>query len=941
MPVFRADGGQDQPAADEEDWDPEKEPADEEGAGGAYADEREQLNLQRSRFERSALAERQAPAADEEEALQALGPDDGPESGSPPAKSGGGRAPGGLKKMGSKINKKIALGLGLLLVPTMVGLVLFLIGLQLGFTLDHIERVSTGVRFGSLHALLSRRFNHIRREYVRTTQYQTTTSNQFTRYTKTTLGHRLLGVTPDKIYRHLNQKGYKFKYSTLRGGSLATVGRKTLTEVEYPDGSKRQIRNSEDARLFIRDAAGSFDDLEVSKFRAMRSSFLLAKQIGIPFLRFRVIIDGLRDGSLKNLVRGSPGEFVNQRIDEEMLGGKQRLARKLPRLGSGLEKFGAAGLVEDTRQNLAQSGQSEAGLTQSLREAFDGRQRAFVIASAGSIAVSVLTFACVIRELGVMIREASKMKIRGLQDNAATLVTVNSQVRAGDMSGEVLSDLNQRFSGFPSSATYQAATNADEAGAYVGLEGSDYSDEFGADQVFDGWAVSGLFHFSNLLSPSHFAQAAQKTITESLSGFWKKVFGQILKVVGAGVQLTVGYLEAQFKTACQLALNNAVQIGILAVEILATIVITILSGGLGGGAKVGAGQVIKTIMSSLGRSVVVGVAGGIALDVLLFDYLLPNVVKNAAGADTALLLDAGNAANGARNYAGIDYGMHYLKEAEALNLGGSRIPVEEALTQTRAYLAWDRQQQAEKGWFNHVFALDNPYSLAARTAAQYNPQHNWRQQGYTYLASLWSSLKSGLDPFQPVYAQSDPSALARLMYPGQTTVISFDDRIMSGQVEELQHVNNTVYVEDNFEDLYEKYSQCLNLDAAEFLLTQNGASTNEYGHPYYPEECDSFEAQRYKTYYQDCLLIDGLQRQGTNSSPMLSSACDHLLPTTAQDTLFSSHEPDDWQTALQPLAGLGQPGAQADPEPSSELLGATRTAADNQAAILLSWRLAW
>ena len=791
--------------------------------------------------------------------------------------------------LGGALGKKMAIGAGVFFLPTAVGLALFLIGIQAGFTLEHIKRISTGLRFGSLHLVLSKRFNHIRREYVRTAHYQTTTNNQIARYSKTTVGSRLLGVSPDKIYTSLNEKGYKFKYATFRDGSLTTLGRKTLVEVEYPDGSKKQIKNSADARAFLSDTRKVFDDPGTSRFKAMRSSFLLAKQIGIPFLRFKVVIDMFRDGTFKNLVRGSPAEFVNQRISEEILGVKQRIGNRMTRLKKNLKRFGVDELAESASKvdNVKRIGW--ANLTNFLQESLDGRQRAFAIASAGSVVVAVVTLACVIHELGTMIRDAPKMKIRGLQDNAATIETTTSQIRAGYSTGAVVSDLTQRFNGFTTSANYQVATNPQRAAPYIGRQGSDFSEDFNPQAAFDGVSVPAINKMSALVSPAELSAGFQNYIEEAAEnslGFFGKMFSSILSFVGGGLSLTASFLEAQFAKICDVALNSVVQIGILVVEIIATVLIALFSAGIGAGARIGAGQVVKQTTATVARHALAGAAAGVALDVLLFDILLPGLVKNASGLETVMALDPQNPAQGARNYASVDYGAHYLKEGEALNMGGSRLDRAEGLVQTQTFLALEKERYANRGLLNNLFNSDNPYSLASSLGLVEHQGLSWPQKIEHYSGQLLVNVRDGLDLSQAAYAQApSQEQILDVMYPGQDRVIGFSEAEMEGTIEDLQHINNVLYVEENLNSLYSQYSECLALDASEFLLSDMGIAQSDAGREFYPNFCDDLEARRYKLYYQDCLLVDGLQRWGTNSSPMFSSQCDHLLPQNAQDTL--------------------------------------------------------
>ncbi len=857
--------------------------------------ELDQLDNQRQQFNQNRLSYNNGDVSNpERQALDRVDnenfyPDDDLAETEEGNRAGGGRQSqkGSSLKNSLLKRKKLIAGLGVFLLPTLVGFILLLIALQSGLVLEHITRVTSGLRFGSMHLMLSRRFNHIRREYVRLAEYQTPNSRS-ARYTRTTLGSRLLGVTPDKIYRHLNTKGYKFKYSTFEGGALSTKGRKTLTQVTYPpepDGTVRvrDIKSSSDALDFIRSSRASFDDLEVSRFRALRASLLMGKQIGIPFLRFRIIIDSLRDGSLRNSVRGSPTNFVQQRISEEILLKKKHLGNKLPRLNENLKRFDVDELAEIARVDANQNLGREA-VTANIRKSLDARQGVLKGAAKASIAVAVVTLACVIREIGSMIREAFKMKVRGLQDSAATVITTNSQIKAGDMSGEVVSDMTRRFEGFATSANYQAVLGDQPAADFVGLEGSDFSQELSPDEIFDGWAVGPLMKFSDLLNPANFLAATTDYVKANAS-FLGGLIGEIASLAGDEIGKAANEVERQFKEACKIALNIRFQLGLLAFEVMWTIVALIFSGGLAGGAKVGAGQIVKEVTKVVAITVVTDVGAGIALDILLFDHLLPGVVENATGIDTALVLGP-DASDGARNYAKVDYGMHYLSTGEALGNGGSQLPTEEAVAQTQTYLAQQKVEYANRGLINNLFAFDNPYSLASSLVVAQNNSGSWQQKSQSYVASLFGNLSSNLDFSQPVYAQeNDQQALQQILYPGQDTVIGFHEKEMDGSDKLFAHETNTIYVEKNIERLKDEYSVCLGVETAEFLLSQVATGLNEYGHEYYPEKCDQVEARRYKAYYQDCTLIESIRLWGTDNSPMFSSHCDHLLSIPDQDTL--------------------------------------------------------
>ena len=975
MGVFRADeeSAEDKPEeseAEEPDVYFLADPSEEE------SDERQQLGEQAQRFGSNGLTKADAPYGQKERgALNRLDQEGGQPSGQPvstlkrPGVSGGSQAAGGRKGFsgGFGNKQKMAAGLAAFFVPMLVGILLLLFALQAGLALEHIRRVSTGLRFGPMHLQLSRRFNHLRREYVRLADYSQSQRSSLAPYAETTLTSRLLGVDPDRIYRSLDGKGYTMKYTTLRGGALITKGRRTLTAITGPDGVERQIRTHEDALENLRQIRADFDDNELGRFRAMRSAFLTAKQINLPFLRFRLIIDGIRDGSLRNSIRGSPGQFFQQRLSEDLLEGKKRLLNRLPRIPQVLERFGAGDLVEEARKDLADSSLSAEGRLGKLRGFFDSRQAALAISSGVSIALAVVTLACVVRELGVMIRDAFKMKVRGMQDSAAALLTTTSQIKAGDMEGEVVSDMTRRFEGFAVSANYQVGLEPQSAGPFVGRTGSDFSAELAPGSVFDGWAVEPILATSSSLSPANFLETAIDFFKAN-AGFLADAIDLIPESVRAlastPARAAAALASKTFEEVCERALDFKWQVATVIVEIVATIAAIVVTGGAAGAARLSAGQTAKEVGRVLLRGAVAGYLAGVALDVLLFDYLLPGVVRDAAGGDTlitapedypgsagetASLIGGGllpslntadtlngasnnqRAANGARNYALVDYGMHYLSSSEALASGGSRLSAEEAVAQTQQYLAFQREQHADEGWWNNLVSLENPYSLASSWVVAASTAGSWQQKGQTYFAQLLD----GLSIFQKAHAQAVANErIQEVLYPGQEWVISFDPGEVSGENALFGHESNTAYVEGNLEDLRQRYGACIGLDASDFLLAQFGTGRDEYGREYYPGECDEQEARRYKSYYQDCVLIENLRLWGSDHSSMFSSRCDHLLSPENQEYLkiTSLEQPGAagllaelrpvWlaatEEAIIPPAGLSAAGCDPETDPPNK-----------------------
>ncbi|MYB40358.1 hypothetical protein F4X86_03800 [Candidatus Saccharibacteria bacterium] len=912
MAVFRAD-------EDSDNYDDglEEDPSDLDGPdyreGGS---ERSRLNDQRRNFDRNGLSyDRGGDAGDERRALdqvasQAADETDEPafeaddsESATPRRNRGGGQNNRNGFSIGSLLkNKGFLIGLGTVLGPALIVVLLAFFALQAGLTLEHINRVSTGLRFGATHGQLARRFNHLRREYVRNS-VPTPGSTSLAPYTRTTLGARLLNVAPDQIYDQLTKAKYELEFTTFSGGAVVTKGHRTLTKATTPDGTVIEIKSSEEALRFIDGAGDIFNKTDPTRFRANRASFILARQIGIPFLRHRLVIDGLRDGSLKNAARGSP-RYVGDQIQAGLQQTKLQLAGKLPTISNTLSRFS----LDEAAATAINTGTNNEAVVASVQQSLDGRQAALRAASTAAASVAVITLACVVREIGSMIRDAFKMKTRGMQDSAAAVKTTVSQIRAGDMSAEIVSDMTERFEGYAASANYQAGVQQRPAADLVGVEGVDFSQEFSPAEVFNGWAVLPLVNFSNLLSPGNLLASAGNYV-KAHAGALGWLIGKIGSLVSDEIGVAVSVVNKAFEEACDLALNGVFQWTLVGIEVLGTILLTIFSGGLGAGVSVGAKQAVAEVTKVVAKTIALELGIGIALDILLFDHLLPNMVSNAYGMDTLLsrsslpgsvigssgaLTTLGNAAadnqpanhNGARNYAIVDYGSHYLNMGEALAGGGSSLQINQAVEQTQAYLTQQKREYADKGLLDNLFAFDNPYSLVSSLAAAQNGGGSWQQRGQIYVAGLVNGLGSSLDFTKTAYAaEAEQEALQQILYPSQTAVVGFKTPEVDGSDELFIHEANTVYVEQNIERLRQEYSTCLSVTADEYLLSQIGVKLNEYGHEYYPEKCETVDARRYKMYYQDCVMIENIRLWGTNSSPMFSSHCDHLLPQADQDTL--------------------------------------------------------
>ena len=273
---------------------------------------------------------------------------------------------------------------------------------------------------------------------------------------------------------------------------------------------------------------------------------------------------------------------------------------------------------------------------------------------------------------------------------------------------------------------------------------------------------------------------------------------------------------------------------------------------------------------------------------------------------------------GARNYATTDYGTHYLKEGQALREGGSKTPVQNAVVETNAYLAKQRQEYANQGLASNLFNTNNPHSVVSQMAAAGHQKKSWLGQTLARIGSLFN-----FNLLRPVKAVSN-DGLAGLLYPGQTHIIDFSQAEVEG-LGDFDHVQNTVYVESKLGELKEKYGSCLSVGVADFMLEQAGIK-DEQDNDYYEPMCDEQEARRYKIYYQDCNHVVVMGLEGTNSSPMFSSFCDTLIDSPESEAEETASQPQT--TAVSSADWLQLPAAVEDKEAEVD-------------PVIASWRQLW
>ena len=790
---------------------------------------------------------------------------------------------------------------------------------------------------------------------------------------------RLFSLDQVSVFKDLTAAGFEleFENKTLgnlgirknrlktikKGGQVIDVDRKTNSSLEILQTIEREV------------GPKTGDSLR-NRIMARRQVAFLAQQVGLKFARTRQLINKIS----QNQIRPPPGQSatlsadqVTTEVNQDMIAAKTDLRNRInPRL-----VFNASGIkttpeeIELYGQNWANQADNRPGSVDldSIRPKM--KTGGFISRIAGgissfSLSVTAATMFCTMYELSEVVRDMAQLKVNGQMEAAARLITLRSQARAGEMVAAVADDNSRRFEGFSQAPTYLLATGAldqatlDQAvstgSIETGADGFNLS-SYGIGSIFGVLArgivsfVDGLLEITGLFVDSTFN--------------W--LFGDILKFFGVNIKAP---LSGSIGGICQNFLSITGQLLATAVELF----LGIKSFGITAAASLGIRGSLKAIWPALSRGVLVGgaigVGGAIAFDEFVDRFVLPESADILSGVSTTISPEPGS---GVENYTLVDYGSEYLSLSQSLAEGGQPVSVSRAAGLTLAGLDQNRLAQKDRGLWANLFALDNPYSFRSGLMARLPDYSNSRvgQTKTRQLADLGNWLLSFPGRLTAGVQANNQDKIARLLYPHQTETIGFDhlgsydsyDADLTywqtadvSSLPKFSFIANSLYVESNLNDFRteadqveldfrDKYGHCLTLTAADFLLDQVGITrlpANQHSSEftiknflnpktdvdtagqslqYYPDICQTEDAQRYMLYYQDCSHIDEFDFHSQNKSTLSSqSTCDQLRPAAIAsadlDLTDSGGRPD--------LTDTGEPrsGNQGTTGPDDDLIPA-------------------
>lgn len=796
--------------------------------------------------------------------------------------SGDGDDPGEGKESGNKegrrssMSRSAKLWLAGLLAPYAVifPLLLFTPGLDL----EHLHNVTTAFRFGRFHHQLAKRSNHV------AIQMSLHANNLvdpaiIPNYVESNLFKRLTKTDLKSQFKVLEESGYKFEYDT----SPNSLYRRGLSRVTGPDGRVYNMLSVAESNALFDDMKGRLPTgSQVSRLQTRSTIRTLAKQTGIPLFRFRNLINRLQTNDPS--VRGPPE--INREVSQTRI---DQVSPDDYSYGS-LDSVDADEKADELVDNILDGDTAEEARDK-VEASLDSQRQIFKAVSVGSLGVAIGTYACVFRDVANQIEGVIRSRGEGLEIQSAETDTLVSQNRLGISDPALISKVSQDFDKFALAASYRYAIQNER---YDALDQShNHGPDFNISKAI-GVAIVDILWLSNIMEKG----LKYSTPTTGLLELGTDILGNIPEVGGLFNPLNqkVGDINDQkVDEGCASLLNPKAQIAIAGAEIVAAVVATFFTGGGYAALKTSvqamtnrmiAGKVAFTIAKAGA-----GLTAELAADALIYNWLIPNIIEQASGTNTAYLPN-----DGPRNYEKYSAGTHQRAQRNALLEGAMPVATEQASAQSFEYLAQHRQSYSEKGILNNVFATDNPYSGVTTLAI--NTPSSAKQAGRS-VASLASHIFSLGALFgllsSPATAQTaeylSPEEL-ELLYAGSSISYVLPDSEVTASNPDFNHIANTIYVERYQDRLKTRYSKCIAVDLSDLNLAASGAITDEeeLKKISYPEECLENDARRYLVYWQDCNTIESIRYEGTSQAAFYSEECLRLSPELAADIALSDSD---------------------------------------------------
>ena len=752
-------------------------------------------------------------------------------------KSGGG-SDGFLKnsKKKSALKKKVALGgVGVGAIFAVIALNFFL-SMGSGGMMLNLDRIYEAYRLQTINRQFARRVAHI----TLSDSISNATGRPLTAAGNNSLFRQMRGWTPNRAMRSLGAAGLEFNFErTATGGNrLVSVTDRTTGRVidrsSVTGGQfSQEVTNLVDQRM---------SDIGKNKFYRRQTANFVRQNSGIRLSKFREFLS--RRG--ENISRQEGRRIIMRERILDMTGGRGPRTSRIRTINEGArEQLNELneGRVPDTSNERAPLGQKRSAALTRMGQVSDANL--------------LLTMSCIANDISGQTLAVIDSKINGPLRAYADFRTKNDQIRVGDVTTEAVAAETEFWEGAHQSAAVQRAlgTPNDQIPDRNKLTEIDYPFTLFGMEISTIQRIAFIVNavtspvgiFSNLLGSPNQDNFNFNDIPDEYTE----------EITNEGIdrenvwQANLGSLSDDSEESavsfglCDALLHPAGQITIGVGEVGVTI------------ATLGGVRAATAALFSSWR-VAARVAGGASASYLLYFKVIPAYIDNLNGIDSMPL-----PGQGPQNGNKIDVGALLFKNSLASASGASIIPSQVAAEQQRESIALYRQYERSKGVIHGYLSLENPFSLTSRVAYSLNGVQ--LQHISVSIFKLLSSLFSPMGYVSNVFANNDLYPPDEEFYGLEDYQFGWINSQIDGTDSNYDFVENTKYIEENFDELNERYAGC-------FTLTMVDVAIDGY-----PRECEEEDAKRYGIYYLDCLSIDQVAADGTAEGSYTSRNCDFII----------------------------------------------------------------
>ncbi len=723
------------------------------------------------------------------------------------------------KKAKSKMNSALKKRLAFFGVSAIGLLGVLALNFFLSFSgggIQNLDRLLDSYRMATINRQFANRVTHI----ALNDTLNTGNNRPSTARGSNSLFQKMSGWNSRKAMRAIGASNLEFNFERRAGRNVLVsvtdrLSNRTISRDNLGTGAfARQVTDLVD--LSIREG-----EIGNRKFMRRNTVNLVRQNAGIRFYKFREFINRRGD----NLTRNEARQILNQETLEDA-----RRARRTVRSNLGVVNDAVDQQTSDVEEGRVR----DPGIDQD-------RVRAATRISGFSDAAFIATMSCIAGDISGQTLEVIENRIYGPMRAYAEFKTKMNQRQIGDVTPEAIEVEADRWNDWHLSGAAQMALNRPH---------SEIDEEMMLSDEDFPFTIFGM-QVSTVRRLALFVNFVSNPIEGTRTAFTDRFFpDNELDIDALPEALEDGELEedttafSELPSGCDILLNPYSQGAIAGVEIVTTIV------SFGG---------VRAALAGVTSSwrVAARIIAGNSAGWYVFNRVLPSYVDALAGFDGMAL-----EGEGPDNANKIDLGLLLMKNSIGVKSGASTISPQLASQQQRESVARYMEVERSKGFVYGYFSPENPFSLTTNVAINLKNTFSSPAKPLNTIASLVSSPFSLISKVQASNGNYPPEEEFYGMHEYQ---FGWEDALIEGVDERFSHTENIIFVEENFDRLRDNYAECFNFTMVDLASRSS-----------YPDKCSEVDAKRYGMYLLDCISIDQVINEGSDTDSFESTACNFI-----------------------------------------------------------------